>query len=331
MFSNSANRVGCSHHAKAIICCRLRQYVKRYENALGFLTLAALWGASYPAIRAAKAGVEPLLMAALRFDAIGVVVLGYALARSQQVRPTNADSMVILIGGVGMIGVHNGLLFVGQTMVSGAVGAVVLATIPIWSVGFAVVALETARPTPTRILGIVFGLVGTSILVVPGPTDIQPPDPLGVVLITASAVAFALAAVALRRETPTLGVAARQGWMMLVGGTVLHAASLARGEPQTVALTPDVLIAFGFLVLAAGVVGYLLYYTLLDRLGPVEVNLFGYVAPVFAATTGWIFLDERLAATTIVGFLVIAVGFALIKRNAIRDALIDEAAPATGD
>jgi len=305
--------------------------VKRYENALGFLALAALWGASYPAIRAAKAGVEPLLMAALRFDAIGVVVLGYALARSQQVRPTSADATTILIGGVGMIAVHNGLLFVGQTMVSGAVGAVVLATVPIWSVAFAVVALDTARPTPTRVLGILLGLVGTSILVVPGPTDIQPPDPLGVALLTASAVVFALAAVALRRETPTLGVAARQGWMMLVGGPVLHAASLARGEPQTVALTTDVLIAFGFLVLAAGVVGYLLYYTLLDRLGPVEVNLFGYVAPVFAAITGWLFLDERLAATTILGFLVIAVGFALVKRDAIRDALIDEAAPATGD
>ena len=108
-----------------------------------------------------------------------------------------------------MIAVHNGLLFVGQTMVSGAVGAVVLATVPIWSVAFAVVALDTARPTPTRVLGILLSLVGTSILVVPGPTDIQPPNPLGVTLMTASAVVFALSAVALRRETPTLGVAAR--------------------------------------------------------------------------------------------------------------------------
>jgi drug/metabolite transporter (DMT)-like permease len=305
--------------------------VKRYENALGFLALAALWGASYPAIRAAKAGVEPLLMAALRFDAIGVVVLAYALARSQHVRPTRVDTRTILIGGVGMIAVHNGLLFVGQTMVSGAVGAVVLATVPIWSVAFAVAVLDTARPTPTRVLGILLGLVGTSILVVPGPTDIQPPNPLGVALMTASAIVFALAAVALRRETPTLGVAARQGWMMLVGGLVLHAASLARGEPQSITLTPDVLVAFGYLVLAAGVVGYLLYYTLLDRLGPVEINLFGYVAPVFAALTGWLFLDERLAATTVVGFLVIAVGFALVKRDAIRDALTDTAAQATGD
>jgi drug/metabolite transporter (DMT)-like permease len=52
---------------------------------------------------------------------------------------------------------------------------------------------------------------------------------------------------------------------------------------------------------------------------------------VFAAITGWLFLDERLAATTIIGFLVIAVGFALVKHDAIRDEFIDEAAPATGD
>lgn len=305
--------------------------MKRYENALGFLALAALWGASYPAIRAAKAGIDPLLMAALRFDAIGVVVLTYALARGQRVRPSAVDARSVLVGGVGIVAVHNGLLFVGQTRVSGAVGAVVLATVPIWSVAFAVVLLDTARPTPSRIAGVCLGLVGVAILAVPAPGAIASPDGVGVALLAASAVAFALATVVLRRERPRLGVAARQGWMMLVGGPLLHVGSVLAGEPQRVTITPQVAVAFAFLVLAAGAVGYLLFFELLDRLGPVEINLVGYVAPVFAAVVGWLFLEEVLALTTVIGFLVIAVGFALVKRDAIQDALRDDVPKVAGD
>ncbi|WP_435334245.1 DMT family transporter [Haloarchaeobius sp. TZWWS8] len=296
--------------------------MRRHENLFGFVALAALWGASYPAIRAARDGVEPLLMAALRFDAIGVVVLAYALARGQRILPGSADARSVLVGGVGMVAVHNGLLFLGQARVSGAVGAVVLATVPIWSVGFAAAFLDTARPTPSRVAGVCLGLVGTAILAVPGPMAVDAPDPLGIVLLLASAAAFALAAVGLRREDPELGVAARQGWMMLVGGPLLHVASLVAGESQTVAVTSRVAFAFGYLVLAAGAVGYLLYFGLLDRLGPVEINLVGYVAPVFATLVGWYWLDEVVSAGTVLGFLVICAGFALVKRRALRDAVV---------
>lgn len=305
--------------------------MSRFENALGFLALAVLWGASYPAIVAATAGVDPLLMAALRFDAIGVVVLAYALARGQRIRPSRRDLPTVLVGGVGIIAVHNGLLFVGQARVTGAVGAVVLATVPIWSVAFAVALLNDARPTLSRVAGICLGAVGVAVLAVPAPGAVDSPDPVGVALLAASAIAFALAAVVLRRETPALGVAARQGWMMLAGGPLLHAGSVLVGEPQTVAVTPRFAVAFGYLVLGAGVVGYLLYFGLLERLGPVEINLVGYVAPVFAALAGWLFLNDDLSAQTAVGFAIVVVGFVLVKRTAIREALQGDAPPATGD
>jgi drug/metabolite transporter (DMT)-like permease len=64
--------------------------------------------------------------------------------------------------------------------------------------------------------------------------------------------------------------------------------------------------------------GFLIYFHLLDRLGAVEINLVSYVAPVFAALAGWLFLRERLAPATAGGFLLIVLGFLLVKRRAIR-------------
>jgi drug/metabolite transporter (DMT)-like permease len=57
---------------------------------------------------------------------------------------------------------------------------------------------------------------------------------------------------------------------------------------------------------------------LLDRLGPIEINLVSYVAPVFAALGGVVLLGETLDATTVTGFLVIVAGFAVLKRDALR-------------
>lgn len=293
----------------------------RYRNALGFLALAALWGGSYPAIRVAVAGVDPLLLAALRFDAIGVVVLAAAVLAGRRVRPARVDLASVALGGVVLVGVHNGLLFTGQARVSGAVGAVVLATVPIHSVALSALVLDDEPLTVPRVTGVLLGLVGVGVLAAPAPGTFASPDTLGVVLLLGSALAFAAGAVGLRRLDGTLPVVSLQGWAMLVGGIVLHGASVAAGEPQTAAWTTASAAAFAYLVLGAGVAGYLLYFSLLDRLGPVEINLVGYVAPVFAAVVDWLVAAAAITPNTLVGFVVVFAGFVLVKRRAIAQEL----------
>ncbi|ELZ49798.1 hypothetical protein C464_03624, partial [Halorubrum coriense DSM 10284] len=82
--------------------------------------------------------------------------------------------------------------------------------------------------------------------------------------------------------------------------------------------TTESLLALGYLSVVASGIGFLVYFDLLDRLGPIEINLVSYVAPVFAALVGWLVLDEGITATTVAGFLIICVGFGLVKRDAIR-------------
>jgi drug/metabolite transporter (DMT)-like permease len=106
----------------------------------------------------------------------------------------------------------------------------------------------------------------------------------------------------------------------MVGGALLmHAVSLALGESLAdVTVSVRGLLALAYLSLAASALGFLVYFDLLDRLGAVEINLVSYVAPVFAALAGWLFLQERLSVATAAGFVLIFVGFLLVKRRAIR-------------
>lgn len=109
---------------------------------------------------------------------------------------------------------------------------------------------------------------------------------------------------------------------MVGGAVVLHVVSLGLGEaPGDVTWSPLAVVALGYLALGASALGFLVYFDLLDRLGPVEINLVSYVAPVAAAITGFLFLEELVDVWTVLGFCCIFVGFVLIKRRAIRQEL----------
>ena len=69
------------------------------------------------------------------------------------------------------------------------------------------------------------------------------------------------------------------------------------------------------MAVVSSALGFLLYFDLLERLGPIEINLVSYVVPIVAAIAGWLLLAETLDPTTIVGFLIIFTGFCLIKRR----------------
>jgi drug/metabolite transporter (DMT)-like permease len=110
-----------------------------------------------------------------------------------------------------------------------------------------------------------------------------------------------------------------EAWTMLGGALLMHVVSVGIGESAAdVTWTADSLLAVGYLSVVASAVGFLVYFDLLERLGPIEINLVSYVAPVFAALTGWAFLDELPTAYTAVGFVVIFAGFVLLKRESLR-------------
>lgn len=288
------------------------------RNAIAFVLVAALWGTSFPAVRAGVQTVPPVLFAALRFDGVALLVLGYAIAAGARWRPRRDEWAGIVAGGLLLVATHHALLFAGQQYVTSAVAAVVVSTIPILTAALSRALLPSERLTVLTVGGLVLGFSGAAIVADPDPDALRSAATVGVALVFASALAFALGTVLIDRFRTGLPVPALQGWMMVVGAPALHLASVALGEPQSVEWTPRAIVALAYLIPVAGGLGYLLYFDLLDRVGSIELNLVSYLIPVFAALVGWFALDEALRSTTIVGFAVVAAGFAIVKRRALR-------------
>jgi probable blue pigment (indigoidine) exporter len=294
----------------------------RYRTLGLFALLATIWGLSFVASRSAVQTIPPLLLAALRFDIAGLLMLGYAVLTTNAWRPrTRADWVGIGLGGTFFIAAHHALLYAGQQYVTSVVAGVVISVDPILAAVFARIFLPDEQFSLLSLIGFGCGILGVGIIVNPTPSHLVSADSLGVILVVLAAAAFALGAVLTKRFRPELPVQSMQAWMMLLGAFLLHGVSFISPAESlaTIHWTDGALLGLGYLAIVAGGMGYLLYFELLDRLGPVEINLIGYAAPGVAALGGWVLLGEQLAGTTVIGFCSILIGFGLIKRNALQE------------
>ncbi|WP_331235809.1 DMT family transporter [Natronorarus salvus] len=292
-----------------------------HRTAVLFLTLAVIWGVAFAAISAGLAYLPPVLFAAIRYDVAGVLVLAYAAWRVEYWRPrTRADLLSVLVGGTVIIAAYNALLFVGQQSVTAAVAAVVIATNPILATGFARGLLPAERLSLPGIVGLLIGLLGVGFVARPDPSNLLASDVVGTLFVLGAAVSVALGSVLVQRLDPAISTEGMTGWSNLLGALCLHLVSLGLpGESVAAAVwSVEALFALAYLAILASAVGYLIYFELLSRVGSIQVTLISYATPVFAALGGYVWVGETIDLATVGGFSLICVGFALVKRRAIR-------------
>ncbi|WP_436930314.1 DMT family transporter [Halosimplex halobium] len=291
-----------------------------YRNLGLFLALSALWGSAFVAIKAGLAAFPPVLFAALRYDVAGVVMLGYAALRADSWYPRGRDEWAtVAVGAALMIAAYHAFLFVGEQGTTSAAAAVIVSLSPVLTTVFARGLLPDERLSAVGALGILLGLVGVAAVAQPDPATLLTSETLPQLLVFAAALSFALGSVLTTYIDAGVEIETMEAWSMLGGAGLMHLVSLALGESfAAITWSPTALWSLAYLSVGASAVGFLVYFDLLERLGPVEINLVSYVAPLFAAVTGFLLLEEVVDAWTAAGFCCIFLGFVLIKRRALR-------------
>ncbi len=289
------------------------------RNVALFLVLAAVWGSAFTVIKAGLAYFPPVLFAALRYDLAGLLMLAYAVVAVERWRPRGREEWwVVAVGSVLVIAGYHAFLFVGQQFTTSAAAAVIVGLNPVLTTAFARGLVPTERLTTGGAAGLAVGLAGVVVLARPDPANLLALD-RGVGLVLAATVSFSLGSVLTQRSEADLPIETLEAWSMLGGAAVMHGVSVALAEPVAgVRPTPAALAALAYLAVVASAAGFLIYFDLLDRLGSVEINLVSYATPVVAAITGVLLLAEVPTVATAVGFVAVLVGFALLKRRALR-------------
>lgn len=284
-----------------------------------FVALATVWGLSFVAIEAGLASVPPLFFAAVRYALAGALVLGYAAFATDRVRPRGRTEWLnVAVVGVFVVGAYHALLYLGQLSVPGPVAAVVVSLSPVLTAAFAAALLDDSLDALSG-GGFLLGVVGVAVVADFDPSNLLAADLFGIGLLLVAAATFALGSVLSTPLRTTLADASMQGWAMLLGAAALFAGSIARGESAaSVEWTTTALAALAYLTLFSGVIGFLVYFALHERVGPAESNLVGYFQPIVAALGGWLLFGQTVSRTTVVGFLGIFAGFLLVEHEVVR-------------
>jgi drug/metabolite transporter (DMT)-like permease len=283
------------------------------------LTVYLVWGSTYLAIKYTVAGLPPFLAMGARFLlagallAVAVLVLrGRAAFRADRGRLATAAvcGLLLLVGG-------NGLVAVAEQDVDSGLAALLIAGTPLW-----VVLLRAAlrdRPSVGTMVGLLLGLVGVAVLLLPGVRGAAELAPM--LLVCLSSVLWSCGSVlATRRPVPTDPFVTTVV-EMAAGGLGLVVLGSIGGEWDRLDVAGaggSSWVAFAYLVVVGSIVGYSAYVWLLARAPLSLATTYAYVNPAVAVALGALFLAEPLTPNVVVGGAVIIAAVAWVISSEAR-------------
>src|ERR1700724_3209335 len=129
--------------------------------AFAFIAIYLIWGSTYLAIRYAVETIPPLVTAAVRHSIAGSILFAWAWMRG--FRPTRQHWLSgFIVGGLFFL-VGHGTLHWAEQYVGSGLGALLIATVPMFIVGLAWVMGKQKIPL-FILLGLIVGVGGVAIL-----------------------------------------------------------------------------------------------------------------------------------------------------------------------
>jgi len=273
---------------------------------------AAIWGSTYAVTQQWLPPGRPLFAATVRALPVGLLMLLW-LRRL----PKGDWWWRSLVLGSLNIGIFYALLFFAAYRLPSGLGATLVATAPMVTMGVARLLLRQ-RPARISLAAGLVGLVGVALLVLQNGLD-KPLDPVGLAAGLLAVVLSSVGFVLTRKWSPTDDVVTVTSWQLVAGGLVLLPIGLVvEGAPP--ALDLPAVGALVYLGLLGSGVAYVLWFRGLAVLGPTSASIIGLVNPVVGVLLGVVLLGEHFGPVHLVAMLLV-VGSVLAAQEPVRDRL----------
>ena len=289
------------------------------RDTLLLVLLAIIWGSAFPIIRfGLLAGASPFLFGAARFAGAAALMAVIARARRAPWPPVRTIAIGAAFGGVLTIGGYAAFLYSGEETVSGGLAAVLVGTVPLWTALFSSAALPQERLGARASAGIALGFGGLLVLFAPELLAGRAPSFLGEALVVGAALSASLGAVSLHRLLPrgidmwnlTVQFVSAAGLLGLLGLILPGGSAFAFNERT--------LGSVAYLAVVPSVVGYTIFFGLIDRGGATRASLVAYLNPLAGILVGVAVFGEGATVTEVAGFLLIVLGLYLFQSPRVR-------------
>lgn len=273
---------------------------------LPLLVVVLSWGFNFVAVKVVYREMTAPALSLVRFAVMYVMLVALCGIQGHSIRYRKDWPKVITAGALSM-GVYMVLFLEGMRFTTPAEGAIVLAMAPLITF-FLACLLKQEAFSWEALAGSVVAFVGVS-MVVFGEGAGGHGSLLGNLLVFASAVAWAVAAVYMRPILSSYEPA--QFFTMSMPGALIVLLPYGWGalmKTNLHAITPYAWLMFAQMAVMSGVIAFACFYAGIKQVGAARATMYQFFVPPCAALSAWWVLGKTLAWMQVVGMAVVLVG-----------------------
>ncbi|WP_440056964.1 DMT family transporter (plasmid) [Pseudoalteromonas sp. T1lg65] len=277
------------------------------KGILTLILLGAIWGASFLFMKVAAGVLGPAVLIEVRvlLGALTLATVGWVLKRKLEFMKYKKHFFIM--------GLFSSALpfllvaYAAQTL-DASLLAILNSTAPIWGVIVGVIWFKT-RVKPAVWVGCGLGVAGVVTLVGFDSTNLTAANALPLLAAILSPCCFGIVSHYVKKapQLPPFTYAHGSLWSSVIF-VLPFTLFMPINEPPTVSIITAVLILG---VICTGV-AHILYFNLVEEMGPSSALTVTFLIPIFGIVWGHIFLDEVIGINTILGGMLVLLGVCFV-------------------
>lgn len=271
-------------------------FLKKNKSLLLALLVMLLWGSLFPMVKLGFSAFsvvstgDILFFAGLRFTICGAVITAFALARNKaSFAPCRHSLLPLLLSGLFAIVLHYACTYLGLSLTESGKTAILKQVAALLYVLASPLFFREDKITVGKVIGALLGFLG---VVAMNWSEGSIHFGLGEVLILLASVCTVASNVISKRLFVKVDPITATGCSQFFGGAVLLIVGIAMGGG--VKLANSVAIPIFIYILAASIVSYCLWYTILKTGSLSSLFVIKFAEPLFSCILGALILGENI-------------------------------------
>ncbi|MEP7377031.1 MAG: DMT family transporter [Chitinophagaceae bacterium] len=293
---------------------------KRYTWLITGILFAALWASASTATKIGLKVAQPMVIAVVRFGSAALIMLFIAHILQRKRLPAGKEWKQIAIYGLLNITIYLGCYVVAMQTVTAGIGALAVATNPVF-ISFLSVFILKKKLTAPVILSIIICTAGVVCAAWPLFKNAEVTTK-GLLLLLFSMLSYSVAAIYFSsRQWNGLSLFAINGWQTLLGGLFLLPLTLLFYKAEANHFDKTFWSAVGWLAIPVSIFAVQLWLWLLQT-NAVRAGLWLFLCPLFGFIFAAWWMKDAISVYTIAGVLLVVGGLLLSKINARKNEIV---------
>ncbi len=291
-----------------------------------FILLGGIWSSSFLWIKIAVQEVGPITLVAFRVLFGLLFGLAVILVQRPQLPRALKDWFPVLLLGIVNVAIPFFLISWGEQAIDSAVAAILDATVPLFTIVIAHLALHDDKMTVPKVLGLLIGFAGVVVLM---SKDIgaSAGSLLGQGAVVLASAFYAGSSVYARKSTENMPGIMRSVGPLISSTAVMWLFTFFIERPMRIPHLPITWIALLWLGILGSGFAFILSYYLIHEIGPTRTTMVTYLFPLGGVILGVSFLGELITWQLLAGAALIIASLAVAnlqpRKSAAADAVAD--------